>query len=153
MIKKIKYIITTLIISFLVFQAIIYSTGFQYLNPAIWHNFPNINDHELFFNRTIKKSAKSKKWETKLNSKYTSLPKSVKILETTSLVVIKNDTLVFEQYASDYLNQEPSNSFSMAKSYVSALIGCAIQDSLILSINDPVGNYLKGYPFSIANFR
>jgi CubicO group peptidase (beta-lactamase class C family) len=146
--KKSKNILIVLFSSFLIFEIILYTTGFQYLNPAIWHNFPNIDDQKIFFNRTVKKSKKSQKWPSKLTSKSEKLPTNIEKLETTALLVIKNDTIVYEYYSNEYHNGENSNSFSMAKSYVSALIGCAIKDGLINSIEDPVGNYLKNYPFS-----
>ncbi len=148
MTKFIKTSFITLISILILFEIIIFSTGFQYLNAALWHNFPNISDQNIFFNRTIKKSEKSKQWSTKLTQGQLPLPQQAKKLETTALLVIKNDTLVFEYHNDEYQDQETSNSFSMAKSYVSALIGCALQDGLINSINDPVGKYLKDYPFS-----
>jgi len=51
----------------------------------------------------------------------------------------------FEAYWDGYGKDSYSNSFSMAKSIVSLLVGCAINDGYIRSIDDPVGNYLPEF--------
>ena len=61
---------------------------------------------------------------------------------TTGLMVIQNDTIVFEEY---YLGNNESNphiSWSVAKSFVSALFGIAMDDGYIKSIDQKVEEYL-----------
>jgi CubicO group peptidase (beta-lactamase class C family) len=62
--------------------------------------------------------------------------------KTTSFLVIKNDSIVYEKYFDGRDKNSISPSFSIAKSFVSALLGCAIQDGYINSIDDKVIEYM-----------
>lgn len=62
--------------------------------------------------------------------------------ESDALVVIRNGFLVAEWYSEDWTPATRSNSFSMAKSVSSALVGMMIEDGLIASVNDPAAVYL-----------
>jgi CubicO group peptidase (beta-lactamase class C family) len=59
-------------------------------------------------------------------------------METTGLLVLRNDRLVFERYwlGNDATTQ--SASWSVGKSFVSALVGVAIDEGAIRSVEDPV---------------
>lgn len=59
-----------------------------------------------------------------------------------SMVIIKNDTLLYEFYGQETEHETLSPSYSMAKSYTSALIGIAISEGHIKSVNDKVVDYI-----------
>jgi len=61
---------------------------------------------------------------------------------TTSLLVLKDDAIVYEQYFHDYDRESRATSMSVAKSFTSALIGIALEEGHIESIDDSVGRYL-----------
>ncbi len=61
---------------------------------------------------------------------------------TTGILVVKNDTIVYEQYFQGNTQNAKNNSWSVAKSFVSALVGIAIADGYISSVNDPITKYL-----------
>jgi CubicO group peptidase (beta-lactamase class C family) len=63
---------------------------------------------------------------------------------TTALLVFRSDSLLFEQYAEGDMHTL-SNSFSMAKSITSILLGKALEEGFIHSIDDKVGDYLEAY--------
>ncbi len=63
---------------------------------------------------------------------------------TTALLVFHHDSLLFEQYREGDVNTR-SNSFSMAKSITSMLIGKAVEEGFIRGIDDKVGDYLETY--------
>ncbi|MBY0426438.1 MAG: beta-lactamase family protein [Cytophagales bacterium] len=65
--------------------------------------------------------------------------------ESVAFVVIKNDSIVHEQYWDGYGPSSLSNSFSMAKSVVSILIGAAIKDGKIKGLDQPVGDFLPEF--------
>jgi CubicO group peptidase (beta-lactamase class C family) len=65
--------------------------------------------------------------------------------QTTSFLVLKNDSIVFEHYALDHDKYTVSNSFSTAKSVVSLLIAIAVEDGWIQSIDEPVASYLPEF--------
>ena len=62
--------------------------------------------------------------------------------DTTSFIVIKDGTVVYERYLNGYRRDSIVTSFSMAKSVTSALVGIAIDDGYIGSVDDPVIKYL-----------
>lgn len=57
-----------------------------------------------------------------------------------AFLIIRNDTILFERY--DESPTTVSTSYSIAKSFTSALIGIAIEDNLIKDVNDLVVNYV-----------
>lgn len=61
---------------------------------------------------------------------------------TVAFLIIRNDTIQYEKYFHGYDKTSIVASFSMAKSVTSMLIGCAIGDGLIKSVDEPVTNYL-----------
>ena len=61
--------------------------------------------------------------------------------ETTAFLVVQNDKIIYQNYPFGSYNQL-NTSFSVAKSFDSALIGAAIQDGLIESENDLVVKYV-----------
>jgi CubicO group peptidase (beta-lactamase class C family) len=66
---------------------------------------------------------------------------------TTGMVVVKDDHIVYERYFLGATEGSLLTSFSMAKSFVSALVGIAIQDGRITGVERPVTDYvpeLKG---------
>lgn len=62
--------------------------------------------------------------------------------ETTAFLVIKDDRLVYEHYFNGSSHDAVQTSFSVAKSFASALLGAAIADGKIGSVDDPVTRYL-----------
>ena len=61
---------------------------------------------------------------------------------TTSFIVVKGGAVVYERYLNGYKRDSIVTSFSIAKSVTSALIGIAVDDGYIGSVNDPVVDYL-----------
>ena len=62
--------------------------------------------------------------------------------KTAAFLIIKKDTILYEGYFNGYERESILPSFSVAKSFTSLLIGCAIDDGLIESVHEPVTNYL-----------
>jgi CubicO group peptidase (beta-lactamase class C family) len=56
--------------------------------------------------------------------------------------VIQNDTILYEKYFNSASRDSIVTSFSTAKSWTSALIGAAIADGFVQSVDDPITNYL-----------
>jgi len=61
---------------------------------------------------------------------------------TLGFVVLDDDLLVYERYFGGADRQTRQTSFSVAKSFLSTLIGIAIDEGLIGSVTDPVTEYL-----------
>lgn len=62
--------------------------------------------------------------------------------QTTAFLVIKDDRLVYEGYFNGSSHDAVQTSFSVAKSFGSAMLGAAIADGVIASIDDPVTKYI-----------
>lgn len=62
--------------------------------------------------------------------------------QTTGLLVLKDGNIVFENYWLGHANGKPHISFSVAKSFVSALMGIAIEEGFVTSIEEAVTDYV-----------
>jgi CubicO group peptidase (beta-lactamase class C family) len=61
---------------------------------------------------------------------------------TQAFLVIQNDTVIYERYFMGYQRDSLVTSFSVSKSFDSALTGIAIQEGSIKSVNDPITDYI-----------
>ena len=62
--------------------------------------------------------------------------------ETTALLVIQDDRLLYEGYFNGHTSDSVETSFSMAKSVTSLLVGIAIDEGRITGADDPLRRYL-----------
>ena len=117
------------------------------------YNFADIRDYKKFPSRALKHdSLKFTFYKTTkgITPKDISLSNNEKVnfdqyLEdnkTVAFLIIRNDSILYEKYFKGYDQTSIVPSFSMAKSVTSILIGCAIDDGLIKSVDDPITNYL-----------
>jgi CubicO group peptidase (beta-lactamase class C family) len=60
---------------------------------------------------------------------------------TTSLLVLRDDEVTFEEYYLDTGPEDLRISWSVAKSFISALVGIALSEGAIASLDDPVEKY------------
>ena len=108
---------------------------------------PSATDPDLFPTRIIK-STTPKAWNISTN--YNKEPfsdavsKTNEELQTLGFLVIKNDSILFEKYLNGHSQNRLSNSFSMAKTVLSIITGCAIKEGKI-SLTTPVYKYLPEY--------
>lgn len=155
MFKRVSVFIFYILLGFLVvFNLAILFSGKLYLYKGIWHTYfkgrsgPSATEYQIFANRKIQSLNPqplifSKKHNTSV------LPKDIEDVflayKTHAFVIIQNDSLVHEQYWDGYSDTSHTNSFSIAKTYVSALLGCALKDGYIKSIDEPVANYIPDF--------
>jgi len=120
----------------------------RYILKAIIYLNADIDDYKIFSNRTVK-SGIYQPWKLSDNFNKKQIPEKYKpILEdlkTVAFVVVKDSEIVHESYYRGYNEKSISNSFSVAKSIVSLLIGCALDDGLIKSLDEPVCNYIPEF--------
>ena len=62
--------------------------------------------------------------------------------QTTAFIVISNDTIIYERYFNGFNHNSVFTSFSIAKSFLSTLVGLAIADGLIKSDTDRITTYI-----------
>ncbi len=120
------------------------------LNPALnWLTFQNMD--KMFATRVV--PAPETAWqlppsdltlegEFSINDQTLSLEDALEATGTNALVVLKNGELVHEAYRNGSDASTRFLTFSVAKSYVATLVGLALDQGLIDSLDDPVSNYL-----------
>lgn len=118
------------------------------------NNTAFISDYEYFDNRQIK-SANPQPWA--LHKQYNTIDESDKLNElndkrkTKSFLVIKNDSILFEKYYDGHKQTDISNSFSVAKSIVTSMLGKAIMEGKIKSLDQPVSDFFEEYKNGLAS--
>lgn len=79
---------------------------------------------------------------TPLNIKTTEIEPLLKELRVSGLVVLHKGELRLEKYGLDFGPEQKWTSFSVAKSFTSMLLGAAIKDGYITSLDDKVSDYI-----------
>ncbi|MCB0398766.1 MAG: serine hydrolase [Winogradskyella sp.] len=114
----------------------------------VFYNFSDIKDYKIFPSRLLR--AGSSKFIFPVSQTGTfpeeingiSIEKFLAENNTVAFLIIKNDTIHYEKYFGTFDQKSIAPSFSIAKSITSILIGCAIDDGLINSVDEPVTNYI-----------
>jgi len=143
--RKLKIAGVVIVIALAVFLALPQN---HYIVRALIYQQVNIDDYRIFHNRIVKAGV-PQPW--RLHPMYNTYQlndaqlKYFTDFRSVAFLVAKDTALLFEAYWDGYGKDSYSNSFSMAKSIVSLLVGCAINDGYIRSIDDPVGSYLPEF--------
>ena len=66
-----------------------------------------------------------------------------------AMVIVQNGAIRLEAYGLDFHDEGRWTSFSVAKSLTSTLVGAAIKDGYISSLQDPVSDYISGLKGSV----
>ena len=107
-----------------------------------------IDDYPEFDNRKIE-AGQPQTWPE--HTAYNSVKATKKLqqinqkLGTVAFLIIKNDSIWYEDYAEGYSADSKTNSFSMAKSITSALLGKAIRDGFIENLDQPVADFYSQF--------
>jgi len=72
----------------------------------------------------------------------TNFEEYIKKTKTTALIVIKNDTIIYEKYFNGSQRDDLFIAMSMTKSFVNTLIGIAIDEGYIGSVDDAITQYI-----------
>ena len=146
--KKAIFILALFLISLTVLA---YAFNVDYLIKAIrtiyikGHQTAFLEDYKEFDNGTIAKSDVAQPWAIHKNyNKIKATPTLEEIhkkLGTVAFLIIKNDSIWHESYYDGFDKNSKSNSFSMAKSIVSASLGKAIMEGKIKGLNQLVYDF------------
>lgn len=146
--KVIKSLLLILLSFLLIGSIYAVASGKTYLFKAVWYNFAGIDDYEVFTNNTVA-AATPQPWPFSTAYNRTELPSSLQSmleeLSTVGLIAVKNDSILYERYWQGYDQTSYSGSFSIAKSITSLLIGIALKEGKIRSLEEPAGNYLPEF--------
>ena len=112
------------------------------------HTTAFLEDYKSFDNTTVKANNEIA-WP--LHKHYNQIEATEKLQNaheeygTIAYLIIKNDSIFYEHYYDGFDQNSKSNSFSMAKSFVSGLLGKAIMDGYIESLDQPIGDFFPKY--------
>lgn len=149
--KKARVVIIPVVVLLLAYLA-----APTYLRMAFTYYTPDLDDYTVFENRKIR-AGFEEPWIMRSGYNKISLPDTLKeqieAHDPVALLLLKDGDLIYEQYWDGYGPDSYSNSFSVAKSIVSLLVGIAVQQGAISSLDDPIGAYLPHYKGQPATIR
>lgn len=158
--KFIKKLPIALLVLFALAVATLYASGNGYILRGVWvtylhgHKTAYLTDYTHFDNRTIAKSPAPQPWS--IAKDYNGIPGTARLeklhkeIGSIAFLVIKNDTIWHESYYEGFHKDSHTNSFSMAKSIVTAALGKAIMQGKIPGLDTKVGSYFPEFGTGMA---
>ncbi|MGE5943043.1 MAG: serine hydrolase domain-containing protein [Flavobacteriales bacterium] len=153
-----KKLLKWLLISIVLIVALLYISGYGYIIRGArivyftGHTTAFIDDYPYFENDTIKKGNNPQPWP--LHKNYNTVKETEKLSKvntdwgTIAYVIIKNDSVWFENYYDGFNAESKTNSFSMAKSITTSLLGKAIMEGHIKSLDQPISDFYPQYSYA-----
>lgn len=143
-----------ILVLFLAVLAIKFSP--KYVYRLITQNVPDVYDYQLYDNRIIKGADRTFEFikssdsvfveglfqDRVANSGFKTFEEWAEKSQTTALIFIRKDTVLYEKYFNGFTRDSYFHSQSMAKSFISFLIGAAIDDGYISGIDDAMTKYI-----------
>ena len=153
--KKIIILLTTLfsLIVLVILYAFVFYPAEYTLRVLRWGD-ADVYDYQKFPARTMPASSEPFQFEvdlaeTAVSTQFSTNPivdgdfeQFLTDTGTQAFLVIQDDTILYENYFNGASRDSIVTSFSMAKSFASTLIGIAIAEGHINSVNDPITDYL-----------
>ncbi|NOH03407.1 MAG: serine hydrolase [Chloroflexi bacterium] len=156
-----KPLATLFIVLFVLFLAYVAALSLfdspEYAWRLVMYGQSDINDHLIFPERAIQNGDNVSVLEKGSESVPQTIPwydpiakkervenlgELIQLTDTNAFIVLRDDRIVYEGYFNGTGRDSIHTSFSAAKSSVSALIGAAIADGSIASVDDPVIQYI-----------
>ncbi|THD69409.1 class C beta-lactamase-related serine hydrolase [Robertkochia marina] len=138
----------------------LYAFNYDYLLTAArviymeGHKTAYLDDYKHFDNRVVEAPDTPQPWPE--HKHYNLGEPNDRLMETHSefgtvaFLIFQNDSLRYENYFDGYNENSKSNSFSMAKSFVSAMLGHALMEGSIKSLDQPVGDFFPEFKEGLA---
>lgn len=152
--KFLKKLLLAILSIFAILIAVLYITDTDYLIKAIrtiylkGHSTAYLEDYKHFDNAIVG-NGNSQPWPNHTDYNTVEETDALKDINesngTVAYIIIKNDSIWFENYYDGFGKNSKTNSFSIAKSYVSALLGKAIMDGYIKNLDQPVCDFIPEY--------
>ena len=131
---------------------------------AMWWMGADVGDQDRFPARTIPSGTEVSRLPAGDEADLTSMVPAtstvdgtfdgfLRATDTLAFMVVDDDQVVYERYFGDADRQTRQTSFSVAKSFLSTLIGIAIHEGFIGDVSDPVTNYVPELAARDPNFE
>ncbi len=153
--KILKRVLFTLLGLLALLVLLAYLFNVDYLFKAVrtiylkGHSTAFLDDYKAFDNVTVKAGENTIPWP--IHPDYNKATPTEKLLDThqnagtIAYLIFKNDSIWHEAYYDGFEESSKSNSFSMAKSFISGLLGKAIMDGHIKSLDQPLSDFYPKY--------
>jgi CubicO group peptidase (beta-lactamase class C family) len=152
--KVIKRIFFSILVLLALASLLLLLTGNQHVFNGITKTFligkskPDVDDMGYFAVSNIK-ADHAEPWPFHAKYNKRDIPQELiginDSMQTTAFLVIKNDSLLFEKYWMGCSEATLSNSFSMAKSFTSILVGKAIDEGYIKGLDQLVSDFIPEF--------
>ena len=157
--KIIKRLFLSIIAIIALLVAGLYITGHGYIVRGATVTYLNghttafLDDYNYFDNDTLT-VGEAQPWSLALDYNKVTATKRLDSLNqanrSAAYLIIKNDSIWYEWYNDGYDHKTLTNSFSMAKSIVTAALGKAIMQGKIKSLDTRVGDYINEFSSGAA---
>jgi CubicO group peptidase (beta-lactamase class C family) len=152
--KAIKGFFKWTILVFIVLNALIIISGNTHIYKGLRYTYfqgrsgPSPTEYMIFDYHEIK-AGKEQAWPLSVNYNKLKLTDEARNnlvdFQSLAFLVFKNDSLLYEEYWNEGAVGSVTNSFSMAKTFVSVLTGIAIGEGKIKSVDQPVSDFLPEF--------
>ena len=132
--------------------SLLYISKYDYILKGITkiylkgHTTAYLSDYQAFSNHTVSASLNPQPWPIHESYNKANVPNELadyhKEKKTVAFLIFKNDSIFHENYFEGYDLDSKSNSFSMVKSMVSAMLGKAIEEGYIKSLDQLVQDFI-----------
>ena len=152
--KTFKFVLYFTLAIVVVINLVILFSGRIYLYKGLWNTYltgqsgPSATEYLIFENRKVD----AKNGKPLLHSKLYNTAKIPSETETIldqfnalALVIVKNDSLIHEQYWDSFSDTSHTNSFSVSKTYCGILLGCALKDGYVKSLDQPISDFIPEF--------
>jgi len=132
----------------------LYASGYGYIVTSLQRTYlvgnvtANINDHDVFATRIIETGEKQ---VLPKHSDYNKTPLPKDVLDdmnrygTAAYLVVKDSQVLHESYFGDYHDRSKTNSFSMAKTVTTMLLGIAIEEGHVRGLDQAITDFLPEF--------
>ena len=142
--KFLKGFFKWFLIILIVLNVLILATGNTHIYKGLQHTYlkgrtgPSPTEYTIFAHHEIK-AGKELPWALSKNYNKAELSaiarKELEEFKSLAFLVIKNDSILYEEYWDEGAKGSITNSFSMAKTFVSVLVGIAIGEGKIKNVD------------------
>lgn len=125
------------------------------LAKTVVHNFADLDDHRIFANRTVERPQEVSPLQPlprvpgfvaqmKVPGEHGQIQALDEYLDetrTAAFIIMRDDRIVYERYSRGFDERSLLNSFSIAKSIMATLVGVAVSEGRISSLEATVADY------------
>ncbi|HJW11142.1 MAG TPA: serine hydrolase [Albitalea sp.] len=118
------------------------TAGLVGVSRMLWHGNTTVYDFRLYPSRPLLASTMPAPFKQRAAAAPPALAQQLASTDSLAFLVVQDDAIVYEWYAAGHGAASMSQFFSVSKSILSTLVGMAIDDGLIRSIDQPVTDYV-----------